>query len=240
MPERQGRRFCRPGAPTRPGVSVRRVKSERAGQSGSGEAWKREMALAPARGRGAGELLRRVAVRTAAPGTRTGTHQEAAPISSAKLQKPPGGIECTWQRSLFGSEAQWTRREKQRPTECSLRSIRGRLQLLERELSQLQQEHCDTADTGTLGHIRVKVQEYQETALLEIRHMGKYAVARTYGEGDRPGKVLANLIHPSRSANLINKMTATDGSTLNDPEDIAARIMNTTKHFTPQRETLNL
>ncbi|KAJ1197031.1 hypothetical protein NDU88_000893, partial [Pleurodeles waltl] len=86
------------------------------------------------------------------------------------------------------------------------------------------QEHRDIADTGTLGFIRSKIQEYQVTALSEIRHMGKYAVARTYGEGDRPGKVLANLIRPSRSTNLINTMTATDGSTLNDPEDIAARF----------------
>ncbi|KAJ1171926.1 hypothetical protein NDU88_003783 [Pleurodeles waltl] len=54
--------------------------------------------------------------------------------------------------------------------------------------------------------------------------MGKYAVARTYGEGDRPGKVLENLIHPSRNTNLITKITATDGSTLNDPEDIAVRF----------------
>ncbi|KAJ1177213.1 hypothetical protein NDU88_002474 [Pleurodeles waltl] len=92
------------------------------------------------------------------------------------------------------------------------------------ELSQLEQEHSDTADTCTLGHIRVKVQEYQETALSEIRHMGKYAVARTYGEGDRPGKVLPNLIRPSRSANRMNKSTATDGSILTDPEDIAARF----------------
>ncbi|KAJ1162030.1 hypothetical protein NDU88_002509 [Pleurodeles waltl] len=54
--------------------------------------------------------------------------------------------------------------------------------------------------------------------------MGKYAVARTYGKGDRPGKVLANLIRPCRSTNLINKMTATDGRMLNNPEDIAARF----------------
>ncbi|KAJ1141849.1 hypothetical protein NDU88_008177 [Pleurodeles waltl] len=105
-----------------------------------------------------------------------------------------------------------------------LRSIRGRLQLLEGELSQLEQEHRDTADTRTLGHIRAKMQEFQETALSEVCHMGKYAVARAYGEGDRPGKVLANLIRPSRSTNLINKTAATDGSILTDPEDEAARF----------------
>ncbi|KAJ1172640.1 hypothetical protein NDU88_004484 [Pleurodeles waltl] len=89
-----------------------------------------------------------------------------------------------------------------------LRSIRGRLQLLEGELSQLEQEHRDTADTRTLGHICAKMQEFQETALSEVRHMGKYAVARAYGEGDRPGKVLANLIHPSRKTKRQQQMVA--------------------------------
>ncbi|KAJ1124794.1 hypothetical protein NDU88_003243 [Pleurodeles waltl] len=88
----------------------------------------------------------------------------------------------------------------------------------------LVQEYRDTEDTRTSGHIRAKMQEFQETALSEVRHMGKYAVARAYGKGDRPGKALANLIHPSRSTNLINKTIAADGSILIDPEDIAARF----------------
>ncbi|KAJ1153741.1 hypothetical protein NDU88_006499 [Pleurodeles waltl] len=105
-----------------------------------------------------------------------------------------------------------------------LRSIRRRLQLLEGELSQLEQEHRDTADVRTLGHIRAKLQEFQETALSEIRHMGKYAAARAYGEGDRPSRVLESLIRPSRSANLINNAVAADGSMIGDPECVATRF----------------
>ncbi|KAJ1147755.1 hypothetical protein NDU88_000614 [Pleurodeles waltl] len=105
-----------------------------------------------------------------------------------------------------------------------LRSIQRRLQLLEGELSQLEQEHRDTADVHILGHLRAMLQEFQETALSEIRHMGKYSTARVYGEGDRPGRVLANLIHPSRSANLINTTVAADGSVIGDPDMVAARF----------------
>ncbi|KAJ1191199.1 hypothetical protein NDU88_000515, partial [Pleurodeles waltl] len=54
--------------------------------------------------------------------------------------------------------------------------------------------------------------------------MGKYATARVYGEGDRPGRVLANLIRPSRSANLINTAMAADGSVIGDPEMVATRF----------------
>ncbi|KAJ1198278.1 hypothetical protein NDU88_002120 [Pleurodeles waltl] len=84
------------------------------------------------------------------------------------------------------------------------------------------------------------MQEFQETALSEVRHMGKYAVARVYGEGDRPGKVLANLIRASRSTNLINKTAATDGSILTDPEDVASRFREYYQHFILQEEALNL
>ncbi|KAJ1158117.1 hypothetical protein NDU88_010811 [Pleurodeles waltl] len=109
------------------------------------------------------------------------------------------------------------------------------LQLLEGELSQLEQEHRDTADKCTLGYIRAKVQEFQETALSEVRHMGKYAVARAYGEGDRLGRVIANLIRPSRSTNLFSKTVAADGSIIGNPESVAARFreyyqtLNTTR-----------
>ncbi|KAJ1152503.1 hypothetical protein NDU88_005278 [Pleurodeles waltl] len=99
----------------------------------------------------------------------------------------------------------------------------GQIALATRQL-KLVQEHRDTADVRTLGHIRTKVQEFQETAVSEVRHMGKYAVARVYGEGDRPGRVLENLIRPRRSTNLIIKAVAVDGSIVGDPESVAARF----------------
>ncbi|KAJ1152755.1 hypothetical protein NDU88_005530 [Pleurodeles waltl] len=105
-----------------------------------------------------------------------------------------------------------------------VRSIRRQLQLLERELSQLEQEHRDTSNVHTSGHIHAKLQEFQETALSEIQHLGKYATARVYGQGDRPGGVRANLIRPSRNANTIKTAEAEDGSVIGDSESIAARF----------------
>ncbi|KAJ1207769.1 hypothetical protein NDU88_003159 [Pleurodeles waltl] len=104
------------------------------------------------------------------------------------------------------------------------RSIRGHLHLLEREISQLEQDHQVTADAHILGHINTKIQEFQKTALSEVQHLGKYATARLYGEGDRPGGVLASLIRPNRDKNTITVIKAEDGSELRDPERIAARF----------------
>ncbi|KAJ1127163.1 hypothetical protein NDU88_005566 [Pleurodeles waltl] len=105
-----------------------------------------------------------------------------------------------------------------------LRSIRGRLHLLEREISQLEQDHQVTADAHILGHINNKIQEFQEMALSEVQHLGKYATARLYGEGDRPGGVLAGLIRPNRDKNTITVIKAGDGSELRDPERIADKF----------------
>ncbi|KAJ1108627.1 hypothetical protein NDU88_006003 [Pleurodeles waltl] len=53
---------------------------------------------------------------------------------------------------------------------------------------------------------------------------GKYVTARVYGEGDRPGRVLANLIRPHRDNNAITKVVDADGSELDDPALIAQRF----------------
>ncbi|KAJ1100412.1 hypothetical protein NDU88_005498 [Pleurodeles waltl] len=78
-----------------------------------------------------------------------------------------------------------------------LRSIRGRLCSLERELEQLEQEHMHGADSRTLDHIHAKLIAIQDTAVAEIQHLGKYATTRAYWEGERPGSVLSNVICPN-------------------------------------------
>ncbi|KAJ1092298.1 hypothetical protein NDU88_005409 [Pleurodeles waltl] len=75
-----------------------------------------------------------------------------------------------------------------------------------------------------MGRIHIKLQEFQELARTEIQHVGKYATARVYGEGDRPGRVLANLLRPHRNSNAITKVVAADGSELDDPALIAQRF----------------
>ncbi|KAJ1130850.1 hypothetical protein NDU88_009196 [Pleurodeles waltl] len=100
----------------------------------------------------------------------------------------------------------------------------GRLCLLEQELAQLEQEHLHGADSWTRGHIHTKLMEFQDTALAEIEHLGKYATARAYGEGERPGSVLANLTRPNEEKSMIIAVQAEDGSEIRDPELLAAGL----------------
>ncbi|KAJ1105429.1 hypothetical protein NDU88_002835 [Pleurodeles waltl] len=81
-----------------------------------------------------------------------------------------------------------------------LRSIRGRLCMLEWELAQFEQEQVLNADDQTSGHMRDKLTEFQDTALTEDQHLGKYATAWVYGHGERPGSALANVIHPNKES----------------------------------------
>ncbi|KAJ1141380.1 hypothetical protein NDU88_007713 [Pleurodeles waltl] len=73
-----------------------------------------------------------------------------------------------------------------------LRSVRGKLDTLEREIAQLEQTHLHTMDVPALEAMRTKLEEFQDTALTELQHMGKYAAACVYGEvgeaGDGVGK----------------------------------------------------
>ncbi|KAJ1113796.1 hypothetical protein NDU88_002037 [Pleurodeles waltl] len=96
--------------------------------------------------------------------------------------------------------------------ELSSLQTKGRLNLLERELVQLEQEHLNGVGSRTLGHKHTKLMEFQDTALAEIKHLGKYATARVYGESERPGLVLANLIHPDKEKSMIIAVQAEDSS----------------------------
>ncbi|KAJ1124462.1 hypothetical protein NDU88_002923 [Pleurodeles waltl] len=105
-----------------------------------------------------------------------------------------------------------------------LRSIRVRLDILEKEIAQLEREHLRTPDSQILGRIRIKLVEFQDTALTEVQHMGKYATAHIYEEGERPGEVLVNLTCPNRESDTIMVVQAEDGSEITDPEHIANRF----------------
>ncbi|KAJ1137127.1 hypothetical protein NDU88_003540 [Pleurodeles waltl] len=89
MPVRQGRRFCRPGAPTRPSVSVGLEKrSARAGANRE-RPGNCESALAPARRGGAGEIPRGAAAGAARPGQERG-RTEGSPGQLSVATGAPG------------------------------------------------------------------------------------------------------------------------------------------------------
>ncbi|KAJ1137577.1 hypothetical protein NDU88_003975 [Pleurodeles waltl] len=124
-----------------------------------------------------------------------------------------------------------------------LKSIRGRLQLLEPDQAQLEQDHQYAAVSQTLGHIHATLLEFQDTALEEVQHLAKYATARAYGEGERPSSLLANLINPNREKDVIIFVQAGDGSELRDTEHILARFCEYyqslyTSMVTPDHEAL--
>ncbi|KAJ1180831.1 hypothetical protein NDU88_006046 [Pleurodeles waltl] len=100
-----------------------------------------------------------------------------------------------------------------------LKSIR--LAHLVKELAQLEQEHLLTADRRVLGRIHNKLVEFQDTALTEVQHMGKYATAHFYGEGERPGVVLVGIARPNREKDTIMAIQDEDGNMIMDPERIA-------------------
>ncbi|KAJ1107002.1 hypothetical protein NDU88_004399 [Pleurodeles waltl] len=97
-----------------------------------------------------------------------------------------------------------------------------------KELAALQAKVDDleahSPDNQILGNMGSKLEDFQDTALTEIQHMGKYATACVYGEGERAGRVLANMIHRSREKDTITAVQAEDGSELIDPEQIVNRF----------------
>ncbi|KAJ1123380.1 hypothetical protein NDU88_001850 [Pleurodeles waltl] len=121
-------------------------------------------------------------------------------------------------RKLFFYRSQETR------SICKTQGGRGRLQVLERDLAQLEQDHQNAAASQTLGQIYAKLLEFHGTALAEVQHLGKYANAQMYGEGERPSSVLANLIRPNREQNVIIAVQAADGSEIRGLEHILARL----------------
>ncbi|KAJ1216838.1 hypothetical protein NDU88_004437 [Pleurodeles waltl] len=106
----------------------------------------------------------------------------------------------------------------------ALRSLRIRLSLLEKEIVTLEWEHQNSADTSLLGLIKVKIEEFQETAQAEFQHLGKYVLARSYGEGECPCATFATLLRPQREIDVIPELQDEQGQTLYDPEQVADRL----------------
>ncbi|KAJ1107642.1 hypothetical protein NDU88_005032 [Pleurodeles waltl] len=75
-------------------------------------------------------------------------------------------------------------------------SIRNRLAQLDLELAELEWQHMETEERHLLASIKTKIDECHKVSQSEVNHLGKYAVARVYGEGERPGATLAALLQP--------------------------------------------
>ncbi|KAJ1126438.1 hypothetical protein NDU88_004845 [Pleurodeles waltl] len=83
------------------------------------------------------------------------------------------------------------------------RLLHDRLARLQTEISALEKQHCDMSDSCILDNMRANLDEFNETAQSEVRHLGKYAVGRTYREGKRPVAMLAGLLRPCLEKDVV-------------------------------------
>lgn len=77
-----------------------------------------------------------------------------------------------------------------------LKSIRTSLANIELQIKDLEQRVYTDGDADSHAALKSKLLEYEEEANREIKFLGQYAEARRYGEGDRPGHTLANMLKP--------------------------------------------
>lgn len=67
-----------------------------------------------------------------------------------------------------------------------LHSIRDRLARLEHTLASLEKKMLETHNTHATETLKSALEEYHTEPDCEVKLIGKYAVARTYGEGVQP------------------------------------------------------
>ncbi|KAJ1188534.1 hypothetical protein NDU88_005295 [Pleurodeles waltl] len=93
-----------------------------------------------------------------------------------------------------------------------LRAIRRSLTRQEQEIRTLDTQYFTSKDAGTLVNIHDKLMEFQEEALRETRYLYRNAQAQCYGEGDRPGKILAGLLRPPWALGYIAQLYDSDSN----------------------------
>ncbi|KAJ1216713.1 hypothetical protein NDU88_004314 [Pleurodeles waltl] len=88
----------------------------------------------------------------------------------------------------------------------------------------MEQQHRVTGDQGLLSDIKAKIDEYHEQAQHEVEHLGKYAVARIYWEGERPGATLAAAVCLLRDDTTMLEIQDEQGHPVYDTEVIFHRF----------------
>lgn len=87
-----------------------------------------------------------------------------------------------------------------------LKSLRSTLSTLEHDIQSCEQRYYTTGDITNLAEIRTKLTDFQEAAEAEVKYLGTYTKARQYGEGDRPGRTLANTLKHRSPSTYITEL----------------------------------
>ena len=92
-----------------------------------------------------------------------------------------------------------------------LRVLRHTIANIEKELQHLDKLAVEPCGSPQLGRRAQLMQEFREAADREHKYISKFARARRYGEGERPGRILADLLLPPGSSTYITEVRDTEG-----------------------------
>lgn len=120
-----------------------------------------------------------------------------------------------------------------------LRDLQNTLKKLERELRQLEVRMIGETMGPVHNEFRAKLTEFEETAARETKFRGRHWVARRFGEGERPGRALAEVTRNPRFSNSILEIEGPDKVPRRDSRGILDAF---TEHYrtlyTSQRQEL--
>lgn len=101
-----------------------------------------------------------------------------------------------------------------------LKSIGQRLHTLEDQLKDNEKRFFNSGEGTHMASARELLSEYTEEANREVTFMGKCSTARWYGEGDRPGRTLADLLRPLSNAIIITELRNEGGDPIRGSQQI--------------------
>ncbi|KAJ1091065.1 hypothetical protein NDU88_004193 [Pleurodeles waltl] len=88
----------------------------------------------------------------------------------------------------------------------------------EKEVADLQEQHVATEERYLLTSIKTKINGYHDVMQRGGNHLGKYAVAPVYGEGERLGTSLAASLQPCRDSNVVLEVLDEQGQSVHTTE----------------------
>lgn len=68
--------------------------------------------------------------------------------------------------------------------------------------------------------------DFTDAAAREVKYVGKYAKARVYGEGERPGRTLAHLLRPHYQSVFVTQLDTDAGDSLTKGADIITAFLD--------------
>lgn len=107
-----------------------------------------------------------------------------------------------------------------------LRSLQAELRSLETALAGVDTQLLTDPDPALLKRRHALLLEFREVAERESSFLGKYHTARKYGEGERPGRTLAQLLKPPYSKAYITELQADGSQTLTTTESIREAFLS--------------